>query len=137
MRQEHYPGQRANRAAQKGIRNMWFVGPVYLGFVFIWGGYYHAEWMDGSLATGALFAGLTMTTPLVMGITAIATYKILMSDHALAVLDRTLDAVAVFIFIFPPLRVLRLLRLPLLGLDEWLDRGMGDDRPLFDRNVKD
>ena len=137
MTQDLFPGHRANRAAQKGIRNMWFTGPLYLGLVFAWGGFYHAEWMDGSLVRGALFAGLTMLTPVVMGATAIGTYRIMMSDPALARLARIRDAVAAFVFIVPPLRVLRLLRLPLLALDEWLDRASGDNRPLLRGDEKD
>lgn len=137
MTQDQFPGRRANRAAQKGIRNMWFTGPFYLGLVFAWGGFYHAEWMDGSLARGALFAGLTMLTPVVMGATAIGTYKIMMSDSALARVAGLRDALAAFVFIFPPLRLLRLLRLPLLALDEWLDRASGDNRPLLNRDEKD
>ena len=134
MTQDQFPGQRANRAAQKGIRNMWFTGPFYLGLVFAWGGFYHAEWMDGSLATGALFAVLTMLTPVVMGVTAFTTYKVLMSDRALAVLAQLMLALSAFTFICPPLR---LLRLPLMALDEWLDRAPGDNRPLLTPEQKD
>ena len=134
MDAKRYPGRRANRAAQKGIRNMWFVGPVYMGLVFAYGGSYHAEWADGSLMTGAIFAILCLATPAVMAVVAIGTYKLMMSDRAmerLARLVRWLEG-------WPVLRrMIRLSRQPLAALDEWLDRASGDERPLLNRQQKD
>lgn len=68
-------GTISNQAAQRGIRLGWYACLVHLALVFLWGGFYQPAWNDGGMLKGAVFAGLTMVTPLVMAVTAIVTYR--------------------------------------------------------------
>lgn len=68
-------GSPVNQAGQRAIRNGWLASHLHIILVFAWGGFYEPRWIDGSMVTGAIFAGLALMVPVTMFITAIVSYK--------------------------------------------------------------